>query len=239
MAVDPATAKVVLSQITDEEKRQRLIIGIIIAIVIIVFILMIPIFAITSTIDKIKSYFGFGDNGQAMDSSYNYLVEMNQNYGIHNTEIGELVFNGTFPMPVNNATVTSEFGTRIHPVTGKRSFHTGIDLASTWHSNIMSVANGKIVFAGVKIGYGNCIEIEHKTDSGTIYYTLYAHLARIDAIEGQEVQQGSVIGIQGGDPKRDPNPGYSTGSHLHFEVRLSINGDFQNPRQYLFEKKEV
>ena len=61
MAIDPHTAKViaqvVISQITDEEKRQRLIIGIIIAIVIFVFILMIPIFAITSTIDKIKSFF--------------------------------------------------------------------------------------------------------------------------------------------------------------------------------------
>ena len=64
MAIDPHTAKViaqaVISQITDEEKRQRLIIGIIIVIVIFVFILMIPIFAITSTIDKIKSFFGFG-----------------------------------------------------------------------------------------------------------------------------------------------------------------------------------
>ena len=66
MAVDPHTLKLiaqaVISQITDEEKRQRLIIGIIIAIVIMVFIILIPIFAITSTIDTIKSFFGFGED---------------------------------------------------------------------------------------------------------------------------------------------------------------------------------
>lgn len=242
MAIDPATAKaiakVVISQITDEEKRQRLIIGIITAIVIIVFILMIPLFALTSTIDKIKSYFGFGDDGKALDCSYDYLIEMKEQYGT-SLDTEELVFNGTLPMPVNNATVTSEFGSRIHPVTGKQSFHTGIDIAGAWHSNIISVANGKVVFAGVKEGYGNCVEIEHKKDDGTSYYTLYAHLARIDTMPEQEVLQGNVIGIQGGDPDKDPNPGYSTGSHLHFEIRMSKNGDFKNPRGYLFEKKEA
>ena len=122
MALDPATAKliakVVISQITDEEKRQRLIIGIIIGIVVFTFIIMIPLFALTSTIDKIKSFFGFGDDGQATDSSYYSLVEMHDTYAPTVT-IEDLEYNGTFPMPVQNATVTSEFGTRIHPVTGK------------------------------------------------------------------------------------------------------------------------
>ena len=241
MAIDPATAKaiakVVISQISDEEKRQRLIIGIIIAIIIFLFILMIPIFAITSTVDKIKSFFGFDEDGQALDPSYNYLIEMKEEYA-KELEVGELVFNGILPMPVNNATVTCEFGSRIHPVTGKKSFHTGIDLAGSWHSNIMSVSNGKVVSAGIQTGYGNCIEIEHKTNEGKVYYTFYAHLARIDVIDGQEVVQGSVIGIQGGDPDKDPNPGYSTGTHLHFEIRNSKDGDFVNPRKYLFETKE-
>lgn len=70
----------------------------------------------------------------------------------------------------------------------------------------MSINNGKVVFAGVKAGYGNCVEIEHTTTEGKKYYTLYAHLARIDVVNGQEVQKGGVIGIQGGDPNRDPNP---------------------------------
>ena len=62
---------------------------------------------------------------------------------------------------------------------------------------------------------------------------------KLNVVEGQEVEQGTVVGIQGGDPNRDPNPGYSTGSHLHFEIRMSQNGDFVNPREYLYGEKEV
>lgn len=209
MAVDPHTVKIiaqaVLSQITDEEKRQRLVIGIIILIVNVTLIILIPLFAITSTVDKIKSFFGFGDDGKATDSSYYSLVEMHDTYAPTVT-VGELEYNGTFPMPVQNATVTSEFGARVHPVTGKQSFHTGIDLAGTWHSNITAVEKGTVVWAGVQRGYGNCVEVQHSTVNGTIYFTFYAHLARIDVMEGQEIQQGTVVGIQGGDPNRDPNP---------------------------------
>ena len=209
MAVDPHTAKIiaqaVISQITYEEKRQRLVIGIIILIVNVTLIILIPLFAITSTVDKIKSFFGFGDDGKATDSSYYSLVEMHDTYAPTVT-VGELEYNGTFPMPVQNATVTSEFGARVHPVTGKQSFHTGIDLAGTWHSNITAVEKGTVVWAGVQRGYGNCVEVQHSTVNGTIYFTFYAHLARIDVMEGQEIQQGTVVGIQGGDPNRDPNP---------------------------------
>lgn len=209
MAVDPHTAKIiaqaVISQITDEEKRQRLVIGIIILIVNVTLIILIPLFAITSTVDKIKSFFGFGDDGKATDSSYYSLVEMHDTYAPTVT-VGELEYNGTFPMPVQNATVTSEFGARVHPVTGKQSFHTGIDLAGTWHSNITAVEKGTVVWAGVQRGYGNCVEVQHSTVNGTVYFTFYAHLARIDVMEGQEIQQGTVVGIQGGDPNRDPNP---------------------------------
>ena len=209
MAIDPHTAKViakvVLSQITDEEKREMLIIGIIITLVVILFIIMIPLFALTSTIDKIKSFFGFDDDGKTSDSSYYSLVEMHDTYS-PSLSSGELEYNGTFPMPVNGATVTCEFGGRIHPITKKQSYHTGMDIAGAWHTDVMAVENGTIVFAGVQRGYGNCIEIEHKTNNGTTYYTFYAHLARIDVTEGQEIQQGNVIAIQGGDPNRDPNP---------------------------------
>ncbi|MDO5556666.1 MAG: M23 family metallopeptidase [Clostridia bacterium] len=205
MAIDPATAKaiakVVISQITDEEKRQRLIIAVIIFIVVTLLIIMLPLFLLTSTIDNIKSALGFKDE---TDKNYGTILEIRTEYNKDLTS-NELVFNGTLPMPVNGATVTSEFGSRIHPVTGKKSFHTGIDLAGVWHSDIMAVLDGTVVFAGVQSGYGNCIEIEHNKD-GEIFYTLYGHLARIDVSKGQEIKQGNVIAIQGGDPKRDPNP---------------------------------
>lgn len=180
MAAKPYTAKVIaqeiITEITDEEKRQRLIIGIIITIVIFLFIIMIPLFALTSN-----------------------------NYA--STEITQdLEYYGKLPMPVQNAVVTCEFGARIHPITKKHSFHTGIDLAGTWHSNIYSIEKGTVVFAGVKRGYGNCVEVEHTTENGTTYFTFYAHLARIDVWENQKIEQGTVVGIQGGDPNRDPNP---------------------------------
>lgn len=241
MAIDPATAKAIakiaISQITDEEKRQRLIIGIIIGVVVLVFIIMIPLFALTETLDNIKSFFGFGDNGEALDKDYTSIVEMRNNAGL-TLNTGDLTFDGgIFPLPVENPIVTCEFGPRVHPVTKKQSFHTGIDLAGKWHSNIMAVKDGIVAFAGVQRGYGNCVEIEHKKEE-TIFYTFYGHLARIDVIKGQEILQGNIIGIQGGDPNKDPNPGYSTGSHLHFEIRKSLNSDFLNPREYLFERKE-
>lgn len=116
---------------------------------------------------------------------------------------------------------------------GRNSFHTGIDLAGEWHTNIMSVLNGTVVFAGVLGGYGNCVKIEHKYKDETIY-SLYAHLAEIKVYQGQSVIQGNVIGTQGGDPNRDENAGTSTGSHLHFEIRKNASGNFQNPRDYLY-----
>lgn len=116
---------------------------------------------------------------------------------------------------------------------GNPNFHTGIDLAGAWHTEILSVLDGKVVFAGVLGGYGNCVKIEHTYKDETIY-SLYAHLAEIYVNNGQEVKQGNVIGLQGGDPNKDNNPGTSTGSHLHFEIRKSTSGDFQNPRNYLY-----
>ena len=239
MAIDPATiklaTKVALKTITDEDSRNNLIIGIVVGIIVFILIILTPLFIILSPLDMIKNSFVSDNSGNITDKSYFSIVEMKENYENQNLEVGKFEYNGgIFPLPVENPVVTSEFGTRIHPVTKKQSFHTGIDLAGVWHSNIMSVEDGKIIFAGVKVGYGNCIIIEHKTSEDKKYYTLYGHLATINVINGQEVIQGNVIGTQGGDPKKDPNPGYSTGTHLHFEIRLSPNGDYQNPRLYLF-----
>lgn len=71
-----------------------------------------------------------------------------------------------------------------------------------------------------KIGYGNCVEVEHNVD-GETFYSFYAHLSRIDVTEGEQIPQGSIIGLEGGDPNTDPNPGDSTGHHLHFEIRTA------------------
>ena len=140
----------------------------------------------------------------------------------------------TFILPIKgNYKITSEYGTRTHPVTGVVKKHTGIDLGGEHRTEIYAVANGEVVFAGVQNAFGNCIEIKHEVD-GEVIYSFYAHLSRIDVKVGQEVNQGEVIALEGGDPNTDPNPGSSTGHHLHFELRnKSGYGNDVNPRDYI------
>ena len=119
MAIDPAKliAKAVISQITDEEKRQRLIIGIVVGIVIFIFLLATPMLLLTSAWDSIKDFFGWNSEEEMKASTeYASIYQLKQDYG-YNLESGELTFNGELPMPVADAVVTSEFGNRVHPVT--------------------------------------------------------------------------------------------------------------------------
>jgi murein DD-endopeptidase MepM/ murein hydrolase activator NlpD len=110
--------------------------------------------------------------------------------------------------------VTSEYGTRWGRL------HAGIDIAAGTGTPIAAAKGGEVVFSGVMNGYGNCIVINH----GGGFSTLYAHQSRLAARDGQDVDQGQVIGYVG-------STGHSTGPHLHFETR--VNGNPQNPRRYL------
>ena len=121
MAIDPATAKliakVVISQITDEEKRKRLIVGIIVGIVVFIFILAIPILLLVSSWKTIQSWFGWDTETEMKESAeYFTIYQIKEDYG-NNLASEKLTFNGELPMPVNNAVVTSEFGNRTHPIT--------------------------------------------------------------------------------------------------------------------------
>lgn len=123
MAIDPATAKLIakaaISQITDEEKRQRIVIGIVIGIVVFILILAIPILLLVSTWETIKGWFSWETEEEMKASTeYSTIYQIKEDYGNNLTSI-ELTFNGELPMPVNNAVVTCEFGNRTHPVTRK------------------------------------------------------------------------------------------------------------------------
>lgn len=120
-----------------------------------------------------------------------------------------------------NGSITSGYGNRIDPLTGSSSFHTGIDISCYTHrDSIFSIANGIVTFAGEQPGYGYCVEIRHDLKDQTLY-SFYAHLSSISVSENDTVTQGQIIGQEGGDPYSDPNPGYSTGHHLHFEIRTA------------------
>jgi len=116
--------------------------------------------------------------------------------------------------------VTSEYGNRIHPIFGVLRFHSGIDIAAPTGTLVKAADGGQIVQAGYFGGYGYSIMVYH----GGGFATWYAHLSSINVAVGQMVERGQVIGLVG-------STGWSTGPHLHFEVR--INGAHQNPRAYL------
>ena len=128
--------------------------------------------------------------------------------------------------------ITSEYGTRVHPITGEIKTHSGLDIVGAHHGNILAVASGEVTYAGVQSGYGNCVEIKHIVNGETIY-SFYAHLSQIDVAVGQAVTQGEVVGLEGG-AKDDPNHGTSTGHHLHFELRNnSGSGNSIDPNKYI------
>jgi len=113
-----------------------------------------------------------------------------------------------------NGSVTSGFGYRWG------SLHAGIDIANGTGTPIRAAKAGTIILAGWNGGYGNCIVIDH----GGGFSTLYGHMTRLRASEGQRVGQGDLIGDMG-------STGNSTGSHLHFETR--VNGSPRDPQGYL------
>lgn len=127
----------------------------------------------------------------------------------------ENISSSLYIKPVDGV-ITSAYGYRAN------EFHTGIDVSCYTHrDNVRVVSDGVVVFAGVQTGYGNCIEVEHVINGKKIY-SFYAHLSKIRVNVSQKVCQGDIIANEGGDPRSDPNPGNSTGHHLHFELRKSL-----------------
>jgi murein DD-endopeptidase MepM/ murein hydrolase activator NlpD len=122
--------------------------------------------------------------------------------------------------PVENATPTSGYGFRYDPFSGRGAMHAGIDLAGRHGEPVRASAAGRVVRAERFGAYGLAVDVDH----GHGIMTRYAHLSRIDVAPGDEVSAGDRIGGMG-------STGRSTGTHLHFEVR--IDGQPVNPRPYL------
>jgi murein DD-endopeptidase MepM/ murein hydrolase activator NlpD len=130
---------------------------------------------------------------------------------------------GQFMWPVRGP-ITSGFGSRFHPIRRRRIHHTGLDISAPNRSAIRAADGGTVIFAGWKGGYGQAIVINHGSKNGQNMVTLYGHLSGIAVGNGQSVSKGSVIGYEG-------STGYSTGPHLHFEIR--VNGVPVNPLRFL------
>lgn len=128
--------------------------------------------------------------------------------------------------PVRSFTFTSSFGVRYDPFSGSRAMHTGVDLAGSMGQPIRAAAAGTVIRAAYWGAYGKVIEIDH----GRGLTTRYGHLSNIRVRTGDQIEQGQLIGSMG-------NTGRSTGTHLHYEVR--IDGRAVNPMPFLEASADV
>jgi murein DD-endopeptidase MepM/ murein hydrolase activator NlpD len=122
--------------------------------------------------------------------------------------------------PIEDGWFSSNFGWRVDPFNGKKSFHEGIDFPAESGTTIDAAASGKVIFADVHPAYGKMLEIDH----GNGLVSRYAHCSTLLVREGDLVIRGQRVATVG-------STGRSTGPHLHFEVRL--NGVPQNPARFL------
>lgn len=129
-------------------------------------------------------------------------------------------------LPTEGMQLSSGFGYRFDPFNGQRAMHSGLDFRGAHGTPIRTAAAGRVRFAGVMSGYGNVIDVDH----GHGIMTRYAHLAGFTVRKGQEVAPGQKIARMG-------STGRSTGTHLHFEVR--VNGVAVNPRRFLEANPDV
>ncbi len=122
--------------------------------------------------------------------------------------------------PVKDGWLSSRFGKRNDPFTGKREFHKGLDFAGRKGDDVVAVGDGVVSWSGKRYGYGNLVEINH----GNGYSTRYGHNQRNLVNVGDTVKKGEQIALMG-------SSGRSTGPHVHFEVLR--DGKAVNPSRYL------
>lgn len=122
--------------------------------------------------------------------------------------------------PISKGWISSQYGIRNDPFTGKPEFHKGMDLAGKEGSDVVAVAAGVVTWAGKRYGYGNLVEINH----GKGYVTRYGHAKKVLVKVGDTVKKGQLVAEMG-------NTGRSTGPHVHFEVWL--NGRTVDPMKYV------
>jgi murein DD-endopeptidase MepM/ murein hydrolase activator NlpD len=129
--------------------------------------------------------------------------------------------------PVEFSRVSSGFGARFHPIFKNWRAHTGVDFAAPRGTRVLATADGHVVSAGPRGGYGNAVEIRHGSNISTLYAHLSGFAPGIRA--GARVQQGQAIGFVG-------STGFATGPHLHYEFKLA--GMHQDPLRVALPKAE-
>jgi len=125
--------------------------------------------------------------------------------------------------PITKGWMSSRYGKRTDPFTGRLAWHAGVDFAGKMGADIVSVASGVVTWSGPRYGYGKLVEVNH----GNGYKTRYAHCDELKVQVGEVVRKGDVIALMG-------SSGRSTGPHVHFEVYK--NGRTVDPAAYIHRK---
>lgn len=126
-------------------------------------------------------------------------------------------------VPSDGKYSSQSYGMRLHPILHINKMHSGIDILTDVGTSVKAAGKGKVVFVGVRGGYGLMVEIDH----GFGYQTIYAHLSSASVKEGQSVSRNQLIAKTG-------NSGLSSGPHLHYEVLH--NGQNLNPADFFFDE---
>lgn len=164
-----------------------------------------------------------GDLLQAMDQLAQQLSDREQQLGALETMmLHSNLQRQVYPAgrPITKGWLSSYYGKRADPFTGKSEHHKGIDFAGAMGSGIVAVAAGVVTWSGDRYGYGNMVEIDH----GNGYVTRYGHNKENLVQVGDRVAKGQKIALMG-------SSGRSTGPHVHFEVML--HGQVVNPEKYI------
>ena len=158
-----------------------------------------------------------------LDALSNQLDDRSQQLNVLETVLlnqsiqAEVVPNGA---PSNTGFISSHFGLRNDPFTGKIAVHKGVDLAGKEGSDVVAVAPGVVTWSGNRLGYGNMVEVTH----GNGYVTRYGHNEKNLVKLGEMIKKGQPIALMG-------STGRSTGPHVHFEVYF--NGQAVDPMKYI------
>ena len=163
------------------------------------------------------------DFGSEIDDVISELEDREQQLTVlENILISSNMEDEVFPegRPINSGWISSYYGMRTNPFTGKLQFHKGMDFASKSGSKVQTVAGGVVTWSSKRYGYGNLVEINH----GNGYVTRYGHNKENLVKVGETVKKGQIISLMG-------STGRSTGPHVHFEVLK--NGRQINPHKFV------
>ena len=169
-----------------------------------------------------QTYFPANQNRMAVNPGANSNTSLNSNPAEGNT--GNTAPSGSLGSPFAGkdwrTAISSHFGDRTNPISGKHEFHDGVDIAYPKGTPIDAIGSGVVIAVNGKSGYGNSVEIDH----GNGKTSFYGHCNTVAVTVGQQINAGDVIATVG-------STGYSTGPHLHMTVKE--NGQFKDPETYL------